>query len=149
MKILLVKTENGFVPAYDSDKECADKIGLGEMREFQTYKNRNLKHHRKYFAILRLALEALPEKKQQEAMDFGFGFHTEEDMLFYIKMKLGMYEERMVLSSGKIAVKEKSISFKNMGQDEFNKFYERSLVVISNLTGLDVETIENEHYRYM
>jgi len=149
MKLALVKTEHGLLPAYDSDKEYYDKIGLGELREYETKKNRILGHHRKFFALLRLTLHNIPEEREKEAFDVGFSFKTEEDVLYYLKLKLGLYKERMLLKSGRIAVEVDSISFSRMKQDEFQDFYSKSIDVIINLLGAEKEFIEKELINFM
>lgn len=149
MKIALVKTENGFVPAFDSDYELAKKIGLGETREFETKKNRNLKHHRKFFALMRLALELLPESKNEEASIYKFSFKTENDVLVYVKMKLGLYKQLMITKSGNTVLIPDSISFTAMKQDEFEDFYNKVVDVIINLVGAEREILENELVGFM
>lgn len=149
MKLALVKTEHGLLPAYDSDKEYYDKIGLGELREYETKKNRNLGHHRKFFALMRLALELLPEDKNKEAMSFGFSFKTENDVLVYVKMKLGLYKQLMITKSGNTVIIPDSISFSSMKQDEFEDFYSKSIDVIIKLVDADKGTIENELMSFM
>ena len=149
MKIALVKTDKGFIPAWDTDKENADKIAIGEVREYETKENRNLKHHRKFFALLRLALHLVPESKQEEAMKFEFSFKTETDMLYYVKMKLGYYKPIMILKNGSTALIPTSISFDKMGQDEFEEFYSKAVDCIIELVEADRSLLEKELSGFM
>ena len=57
MKILVVKTLSGIKPAYDSDKEAFNKMPFNEVFEIEYKKKRNVKFHRKFFALLNLAFQ--------------------------------------------------------------------------------------------
>lgn len=150
MKFALTKNEWGhFVPTWDSDKEKANKIRVGETRTYESKKSRNIKHHRKLFALFRLVLHYLPEDKRKKAFEAGFRFKTEHDVLFYVKIKLGYIRNRAVTKQGNIIYEPDSISFENMGQDKFDEFYSKAVDTCIELLDATKELIENELINFM
>lgn len=150
MKIALTKNEWGhFVPTYDSDKEKANKIKQGETREFTTTKPRNIRFHRKLFALFRLTIHYLPEQKREVIRNNGFTMQTEEDVLFYCKIKMGHIRNRAVTKNGNIIYQPKSISFESMGNDEFKNFYNKSVDICLDLMQADRQLIEQELMNFM
>jgi len=57
MKLLVKKTNGGLKPMYESDYEIYSKIPLGEEFEIEYKKVRNLKFHKKMFALFKLCFE--------------------------------------------------------------------------------------------
>lgn len=113
-KVFLIKTEYGFLPSADMDKQITDKIGIGEEIEVLLRKARNPKFHRKFFAMLNVVLQ------NQEKYD------NLEDLLTEVKIRVGHYSE-YITDDGKIVYTPKSISFEKMDEIEFNKFYNKSI----------------------
>jgi len=68
MKILVKKTQTGLRPMYDSDFEKYSKIEVGEEFEIEYTKKRNIKFHRKFFALIKLAFENQEDYKSMERM---------------------------------------------------------------------------------
>lgn len=139
MELYLCKTSNGhYIPAYDSDKEKSDSISPGEIVACKVRRPRNILHHRKYFALLKLTMSNLPEHLEE-------AIRSDEDLLTEIKMQLGYREKRRSLGGAEYYV-PKSISFLKMDQDEFNDFYSRSLDLILKyiLPGCERADLEQE-----
>lgn len=116
MKINLIKTLTGFSPADDEATEAVKKIKLDTVVSCEVKRQRNYQHHKLYFALLNLVIG------NHEKYD------NTDDLLFEIKLRLG-YCTRIIID-GNVQYKPKSISFKSMDQDTFNKFYSKSLDVI-------------------
>jgi len=58
MKITLIKQlNNTFKIAYDSDYETTKKIKVGEPYEFEFKNVRNLKFHKKFFALMNMVFQ--------------------------------------------------------------------------------------------
>ena len=58
MKIVLVKTLSGnIIPAYDQDKERLKKFKVGEPFMAEVTKPRNLKFHKKAFALFNMVFQ--------------------------------------------------------------------------------------------
>ncbi len=113
MKILVEKTLNGLVPVMRSeqDKLQESKLKLGETYEVEIKKKRNIKFHKKLFALLNLAYN------NQEQ------FNNFEEFRSYVTMRAGFYK-RIVTEKGEFFL-PKSISFSSMDEVEFNHFYDQ------------------------
>jgi hypothetical protein len=136
MKILVVKNHRGLVPVYESDYENFAKIPMNEEFEIEYTKKRNLKFHKKYWALLKLAFE-----NQQD-------YRSINDMRRDISIVSGFYDEVVNLITGEILKEVKSISFAKMDDTEFSELYEKTKDTISKWLGISNENIENEIMQY-
>jgi hypothetical protein len=132
MKLLVIKTPRGLLPVYDSDLENYCKIPMNEEFEIEYTKKRNLKFHKKYFALMKLAFE-----NQQD-------YRNLNDMRRDITIASGYYDESVSLITGEIIKIAKSISFSNCDEIEFSELYEKTKDTISKWLGISDENIENE-----
>jgi len=135
MKIFCKNTSAGLVPLYDSDYEEKHKLKIGEVYYCDIKKPRNYEFLKKFFALIRLGTENSPLNMPQEAYRA------------YVTMKAG-YAEVYETERG-MMVLPKSISFSNMGEDEFDKLYFGVLNVIAKDIGTDKETILEEITNFM
>ena len=111
MKITLVKQlNNTFKIAYDSDYEKAKKIKAGEPYEFEYKQVRNLKFHKKFFALMNLLFQ---NQELYKNLD-----HLRKDLT----VESGYYDLRVNIH-GEELKEAKSISFASMSEDEFSEFY--------------------------
>lgn len=111
MKITLVKQlNNTFKIAHDSDYEKAKKIKVGEPYEFEYKQVRNLKFHKKFFALMNLLFQ---NQEIYNNMD-----HLRKDLT----VESGYYDLRVNIHGEEVR-EAKSISFAAMSEDEFSEFY--------------------------
>ncbi len=136
MRILVIKTPRGLLPVYDSDLENYCKIPMNEEFEIEYTKKRNLRFHKKMFALYKLAFE-----NQQD-------YRSLDDMRRDITIVSGFYDEVVNKISGDIIQIPKSISFSNMDELEFSELYEKTKDTISKWLGISGENIENEIMQY-
>ena len=136
MKLLVIKTPRGLLPVYDSDMDIYSKIPMNEEFEIEYVKKRNLKFHKKYFALLKLAFE-----NQQD-------YRLLEEMRRDLIITAGWYDEVVNLIDGEVLKVAKSISFSSMDEIEFSQLYEATKNVISKWLAIDNETIDNEIMQY-
>ena len=136
MKILVVKTLNGLKPAYDSDKEVFNKMPLNEIFEIEYIKKRNVKFHKKFFALLKLAYE--------NQSDYRFI----EDMRRDLLIVSGNYDEQVCKITGEIYKKAHSINFSNMDELQFSEVYTSVENIICKWLGIDNETLDDEINQY-
>lgn len=136
MKILVVKTLNGLKPAYDSDKEVFNKMPLNEIFEIEYIKKRNVKFHKKFFALLKLAYE--------NQSDYRFI----EDMRRDLLIVSGNYDEKVCKITGEIYKKAHSINFSNMDELQFSEVYTSVKNIICKWLGIDNETLDEEINQY-
>lgn len=132
MKLLVKKTNGGLKPCYDSDYEIYSKIPLGEEFEIEYKKQRNLKFHKKMFALFKLCFE------NQEA------YSNLDDLRHDLTVTAGYYTETANMLTGEVFKRAKSISFANMDELEFSNLYESVKSVIIQWIGVTDEDIENE-----
>lgn len=125
MEILCRVTEQGLIPMYNSDYEEKKKLRVGETVMCKISKPRNYEFHKKFFALVRLTYQNLPEH-----LHHMLSIWSEDDMLTCIKMELGLASE--IYHGNKLYVKTGSISFASMDNTEFEKFYQRAIDVILN-----------------
>jgi hypothetical protein len=91
-------------------------------------KPRSPENHAHFFAILHKALEHLE------------GFEDEDALLDSIKLAVG-HVRQIMLVDGTIAFVPKSIRFAAMPEDQFKRFKDRALFVLSELLGFDAITL--------
>lgn len=137
MKLTLIKQLNGtFKVAYPSDYENAKKIPLNEPFEIDYKKQRNIKFHRKFFALIKLVFD------NQEQ------FSNIEILRKELTIEAGFYNEYPNYQ-GEVKKDAKSISFSSMDEIEFNEFYDRIIDAIVKIYKWDKQDLVDnilEHF---
>lgn len=122
----------GLYPTDDAGREALAKIPRADVL-VSVKLPRNVKHHRKLFALL-----SLVHQNQSR-------YPTVEHLLSAIKIYLGYYKP-VRLADGREGCMPDSIAFHAMGQDDFNAFYDKviELVVTKILPGVKRADLERE-----
>ncbi len=144
MEFYLTKTDTmTFKASYDSDAEAVKHIPIGESVKAKFTKSRNIRHHRKFFAMLQMVVDNMPETMPNQYQDIDL-------LLDEIKFQLGHFEMHHTLG-GKDYYKVKSISFGKMDQVKFDEFYNRAVDVILKwfLKDLTKEQFEKEVLEFL
>lgn len=129
MKIVLVKTLSGqIIPAYDDDKEKLKRFKAGEPFMADVTKPRNLRFHRKAFALFNMVFE------NQET--YGSLDHLREDLT----IEAGYYDTATNIH-GEVVKRAKSISFAAMDDLEFGEYYKKIIDVICRYFHFDKQDI--------
>jgi hypothetical protein len=136
-EIYLVKKRGVFYPAYPSDKDVMDSIPVGEIVKAEITRSRNVKLLRKFFALLTVAYENLPEN-----YNMSFDNFREE-----VIIKAGYYE-KYVNFDGATVYKAKSISFAKMDETTFEQVYSDVFDVVLKILHVTEEEI-NEYINFM
>ncbi len=123
MDIYCKVTPLGLVPLYDSDHEEKKRLREGDVVKCKVTRPRNYKFHKKFFALVRLTFDNLPE-----SICNALGVRNEDDMLRLIKYDLGLFDVFQV--GDKTVVSLNSISFAAMDNTEFEKFYNRTIDLV-------------------
>lgn len=145
MEVLLSKSMSGsLVPAFPEEAEKLEGLALGEICRAKLTRPRNLRFHRKGFALFKLAFdlwsEGLPVgldyKGEPVAPDFD-RFRKDLTIL------AGFYEPIYGIR-GDVRLQAKSLSFAQMGEEEFGRVYSALLDTIlakllRNLTRDEIE----------
>ena len=145
MKINLVKVAGKLIPAMEEDQKKMQKAFTeGEVIEVSIKKSRNYKFLKKYWSLLNLVFENLPENFALVIEDqFYIPIPTVNELHYQIKMKIGLYEKKLTWG-GNTALQIKSIAFDKMDELEFSEFYDKVFDIITNhfLVGSRREEIE-------
>ncbi len=144
MEFYLTKTDTmTFKAAYDSDMEAVKAIPIGESVCAKFIKSRNVRHHHKFFAMLKMVTENMPETMPDQYQNIDF-------LLREIKYQIGHVEIHNTLG-GKVEHVPRSISFGKMDQVEFEGFYNRAVDVVLKwfLKDIDKETFDREVMEFL
>ncbi len=139
MDIWCKVTAQGLVPLYDSDYDEKQRLKVGDKVLCHISRPRNYLFHKKFFALIRLVFENLPEHLHAQ-----MGIYSEDDLLTSIKLDLG--RATVITYNGVDVVKVGSISFAAMDDTQFEEFYRAAISVILNkyLVGTDREELLEE-----
>ena len=102
-----------FVPVSDAARDFLRKTKVGDIVELHGSKPRNLKHHRKFFELLKIILAN---------QDF---YKSMDELLAVCKLAIG-HVEIVRTKYGDVRI-PKSISFASMDQSAFDAFYDRAI----------------------
>lgn len=119
--ILLVKTNGKLLPAYDKDQVRFNQIGEGEIVVCDLDDRRNLRFHRKYFAMLNFVFENMSEDLRER-------IPSVDVLRSEIMRIMGKVEVYYTLDGKRMLIPE-SIAFANMGAKRFNSVYSDTLDV--------------------
>lgn len=104
-----------WTPASKTDGERLARIRVGEGIRVVWKRERTLWRHKKFFALLQLVAEHHP------------AYDNVEKALVALKVLTGLVDPFPHPQTGEIILQPRSISFQNMGEDEFEEFYERAV----------------------
>jgi len=136
-KCYVVKTLAGLTAAYDADKEHLSKLKLGEVYRCEIKRPRNIAFHCKYWALLNLVFDNLPEALEDKIRSVD-ELHTE------LKMQTGVRMKRVSLS-GQTYYVPGSIAFHKMSESEFDAFYQAAAnVIVKYILPVDADELLNE-----
>lgn len=132
MKYLFIKHLSSLKPADQSAADAFKVLSQGESVLIIFDKGRNPQHHKKFFAVLNLVFDTLPE-----------GSFKNADHLRHVCLcEIGHCD--MIDRDGATYTIPHSMKFEDMGQVTFNDLYEKAMVWFSDLIGVDVETLRSE-----
>lgn len=129
MKIMLIKNLNGtIIPAYEEDKERLKRFKCGEPFFAEVSKPRNIKLHRKAFALFNMLFQ---NQELYTSLD-----HLREDLT----IEAGYYTTSNNIH-GEVVKRAKSISFAAMDDLEFSQYYDTIINTIVKYFHFDKEAI--------
>lgn len=118
LKLHCVRTPMGLQPCSDDDHDRMRSLRQGEVYEVAVKMQRNYKFHCKYFALITLAWEYLPERICSYYVNMTNFRHD-------VEMCAGCVERVYSYRLGEFVEQHRSISFDKMDEAEFGQFYER------------------------
>lgn len=123
-----IKRGNCLVPADFVAEEWLNEIPDGKEILLDWRKPRNPKNHRHLFAILRLAVEHLDD------------YADTDSLLDALKIACG-HVRPIMKADGEMIFLPKSINYAAMSEQDFQRFKNRALWVLSRLLGFDAVTL--------
>lgn len=129
MKIKVTKKGTFLIPAFEEDLENFRKMSNNEVYSFEFKKERNIKFHRKYFGLLNLAWENLPEWLDGR-------YKNIDHFRKAIQIRAGICEVIISLDGEEI-VQPLSIAFDKLDENEFNEVYQSVLDILVNVVFKD------------
>ena len=138
MKIWITRKGLKLIPADRYSEEQMSKIPEGKEVTCHITQKRSSKHHRKYWAILQVVFDNLPEVMQHDFKSVG-ELHIE------MKLQTGLRRKYTTLGGTEIWIPD-SIAFDKMDQIAFAEFFDKALDVIVKyiLIGTDKEELLNQ-----
>ena len=155
MDMVLVKTPNGaLAPADEEARALIEKLKAGQGVRATIRRTRNIKFHRKAFALFKLAfdvwepVEPLEYKGVPVAKDFD---RFRKDITIMAGFYKAVYNAR-----GELRLEADSLSFASMDEDRFEQVFRAVLTVVWNRvlrnagyeSPEDVERVVNELMRF-
>lgn len=130
MEIHLLRTSTGLRPYTDDDYEEMKKIKVGSIVNANIVRPRNVKFHRKFFALIRAAWDSLTEQQR-------INLRSIDTFREQLLITSGFSEPLYDLNGQKFLERAKSISFANMDEPAFNEVYSRVLDTILTILYAD------------
>lgn len=128
-----MRTPRGLSPYDEAAQRALKSVKIGTVLRADLTVPRNLKHHRKFFALLQCVWQATDK------------WPTVDDLLTELKMELGVTKTVVLHSTGEVVKVPGSISFASMDQAEFDEFYERALRALCEIAGgIEHDALRNE-----
>lgn len=142
MKLYLRKINNAYILDSGDDSD----INFGEVISAEIRRPRNYEFHKKYFALLNIAYDVWePTTKifKGKVPEKNFDRFREDIVI------LAGYYELVIDIKGDAKARAKSISFGNMGEDEFACLYSKTINVIlkhvlTNYNRSDIDEVVNK-----
>ena len=136
MKFTIVKQfNNTFKVAYDTDYDKMKRIKVGDFLSCEIKKPRNYMFHKKFFALLNMLYQ---NQERYNNID-----HLRNDLT----IEAGYYTLRENLK-GEQVYEANSISFAQMNEETFEKYYSKCLDVIVKYFNFDRQDIIDNVEQY-
>ena len=132
MKFLAAKRLGGLQPIDEAGEAAMRNVGLGEVVTAEVKRPRNVRFHRKFFAMLQIILQ---NQDHYQSLD---------DLLDVCKLRTGHYRT-IQTKQGEVRIPN-SISFAAMDDTEFADFYDRACywIVTEVIPGLERQHLDEE-----
>ena len=139
MEIHLVRTSLGLRPYSDEDYDELRKIKVGSVVKARIVLPRNIRFHRKFFALINAAWDSLTEQQR-------VNLRSKETFREQLLIVSGYSEPLFDINGQKFLERAKSISFAKMDEPAFNEVYNRVLDTVLTLlvsNGVSEDTFNN------
>lgn len=122
MKLLVKRTSTGLVPVGDVSYEEAKKLKMGESYEVTVKRPRNLRFHRKYFALINTAWDYQTEEIKAQCFS-----NSSKAFRDTILLNTGFCDRIYSYKYNAYVDIPRSVAFGSMSEDEFEQVYSKTL----------------------
>lgn len=126
MEIHLVRTSLGLQAYSDEDYELLKKVKVGTIVKAKIVQPRNVKFHRKFFALINAAWDCLTDAQRTN-------LRSKDTFREQLLITSGFSEPLFDINGQQFLERAKSISFAKMDEPSFNEVYNRVLDTILTL----------------
>ena len=133
-ELFLKRTLHGFTAADESSLDAMRKFKMGETYRANVVKPRNLKAHRKYWALVNLVYQNAE------------GYASAELVHAHLKLLAGRCSPVVSKATGETFLVPESISFSAMDEAEFQEFWARCIKAVCEhiIPGIEVDAVQYE-----
>lgn len=146
----LIKTYQSFVPADQNSAEAMEAMKWGQQYKAEVTQPRNLGHHKKFFALIKVAFDAweMPVNEYKDVKIQKNADRFRKDLLI-----MAGYGYPVVNLKNEVRYEAQSMSFASMDQAEFETLYSRVVDVIlqrvlTHYTRDDLDRVVSEVLRF-
>lgn len=144
MEIHLVRTSIGLQPYSDDDYEQLRKVKVGSVVKAKIVMPRNVKFHRKFFALINAAWDCLTDRQRAN-------LRSRETFREQLLITSGFSEPLYDINGRKFLERARSISFAKMDEPAFDEVYNRVLdtvltILVANNVPEDLFNNILQHY---
>ena len=131
-----INSQGKIVPLYDSDYDTFKKAPRNKEVQIEITQPRNIKFHRKFFALINMVFE------NQDVYSDLNAFRSD------LTIEAGFYKEHVTFD-GEVRITALSISFAKMDETEFSTLYSQFINTIIRIFGWDNDMIEENLESYL
>jgi hypothetical protein len=133
-RLLLRRTLSGFVPDDEASAELARKFAVNETYKAEVTKPRNLKMHRRYWALVTMVFHNCDQ------------FKSVEQCHQYLKLRAGHSTTVVSKTTGEVYLVPDSIAFDKLDDTGFQEFWNKIVGVICEeiIPGLSADDLQLE-----
>lgn len=144
MEIHLVRTSIGLQPYSDEDYEQLRKVKVGSVVKAKIVMPRNVKFHRKFFALINAAWDCLTDRQRTN-------LRSRDTFREQLLITSGFSEPLYDINGRKFLERARSISFAKMDESAFDVVYNRVLdtvltILVANNVPEDLFNNILQHY---
>jgi hypothetical protein len=122
-ELWMKRSPRGLEAADDDGATYLRRVPQNTVVRVEVWKPRNIKHHRKFFALLSVVNDST-----------GL-WSSVDELLVELKFRVGLVDQVALRSTGEIVKVPGSIAFHNMDDAAFDQFFDRCLAVLCEMAG--------------
>ena len=141
MKLAMINQDRVLKPYYQSDENAFKELKKNQVYFVEIKKPRSIEHHKKIFALANCVIANLPETSIWHNKDA----YT---LIKAVELELGYVDQKIKLN-GEVSHEPKSISFESLDQIEFQKLYDKAIVILAKMIDVTTEELESNSIEYI